>query len=517
MRMSDNVSPVNNAGGPTNSIDPWAYFDRFLMLGTFGTYYVSAKKQTNQAVERLRTLVHLNPFRYISRCYDLSTTGRTTKSEPIALALAVAYKELSQSGNHRALAVLESGFASIFRIGTHLFEWMECAKAVGCGEGRRFRRMVGRWYEKRTAEGKLDYQMAKYQNRNGWTHRDVLRLVHPVPSEEQQRLFRWATHGEDPMVGLPHALALIKDPSSNPIDVINSYGLTHEMVPNELKDRCDVWEALFNFMPYGAMLRNLNKMTEVGMVGSCEDSIAAAIVDPQLIKKSLIHPFKILLAWYTYARGAGLRGSKTWTPNPKIVRALETAFYTSFGNIPQTEDKYLLCLDISGSMMGEIAGSPIGSNIAEVAMAMATVRAAGPENVDVVLFSHDLIELDSRELHERKINDVWRSISQHPFGGTDCRLPILWALDNNKKYDAIVVYTDNEDWCRFGNTTLTLPQLEERYRKNINPDVKLIAVGFAATEWSILPEGPNNFNIAGLDADLPSIIANIVEMDTTNE
>ena len=36
-----------------------------------------------------------------------------------------------------------------------------------------------------------------------------------------------------------------------------------------------------------------------------------------------------------------------------------------------------------------------------------------------------------------------------PFGGTDCALPMLWAMKERVAVDTFVVYTDSETW--FGN------------------------------------------------------------------
>ena len=49
--------------------------------------------------------------------------------------------------------------------------------------------------------------------------------------------------------------------------LITQYGLPHECVPTEMKQFPKVWEALLPQMGLTAMLRNLGKMTEVGLLG----------------------------------------------------------------------------------------------------------------------------------------------------------------------------------------------------------------------------------------------------------
>src|SRR5438445_12992 len=65
----------------------------------------------------------------------------------------------------------------VCRTGTHLFRFAEDVKAFR-GWGRGLRRAVGDWYAGKEP-GELAYQLTKYQRRNGWSHRDLLRLTHP--------------------------------------------------------------------------------------------------------------------------------------------------------------------------------------------------------------------------------------------------------------------------------------------------------------------------------------------------
>ena len=48
------------------------------------------------------------------------------------------------------------------------------------GWGRALRRAIGNWYLGQEPR-ELAYQLCKYQHRNGWCHRDLLRLTHPKP------------------------------------------------------------------------------------------------------------------------------------------------------------------------------------------------------------------------------------------------------------------------------------------------------------------------------------------------
>jgi 60 kDa SS-A/Ro ribonucleoprotein len=63
------------------------------------------------------------------------------------------------------------------------------------GWGRGLRRAVGNWYNGLPVE-QLAFQAVKYQQRDGWSHRDALRLAHPqATSERHDQVFHWLTRG----------------------------------------------------------------------------------------------------------------------------------------------------------------------------------------------------------------------------------------------------------------------------------------------------------------------------------
>ena len=97
------------------------------------------------------------------------------------------------------------------RTGTHLFQFATFVEGFR-GWGRSLRRAVGRWYAAQPVDA-LAYQAVKYRQRDGVTHRDLLRLAHPAgrvsagnPTLERvgraRRLFEWIARGGE-TDGLP--------------------------------------------------------------------------------------------------------------------------------------------------------------------------------------------------------------------------------------------------------------------------------------------------------------------------
>ncbi|MDQ6672923.1 MAG: TROVE domain-containing protein [Chloroflexota bacterium] len=78
--------------------------------------------------------------------------------------------------------------------------------------------------------------------------------------------------------------------------------------------------------------------------------VLAQLGDAERLRAARIHPIGVLAALKTYAQGKGERGKATWTPVPRVVDALDAAFYASFQNVEPTGKRWLLTLDVSGSM-----------------------------------------------------------------------------------------------------------------------------------------------------------------------
>ena len=81
----------------------------------------------------------------------------------------------------------------------------------------------------------------------------------------------------------------------------------------------------------------------------------------------------------------------------------------------------------------------------------------------------------------QRLSDAIKAVSDLPFGGTDCALPTLYALDKKLSVDTFIVYTDNETWAGQIHPHEAL----RRYRERTGIDAKLIVVGMTATRFSI--------------------------------
>jgi len=163
------------SGGHGWKVGDWDRLSRFLILGTEGgTYYVREHKLTIEAANAVTRCIEKDGPRVVQTIVDVSKGGRAPKNDAALFALAMCAK----MGDARTKEAAYRALPHVARIGTHLFHFMEYAKAFGGMGGNGFKRALGRWYTDKTVES-VAYQAVKYQQRDGWSHRDVLRLAHP--------------------------------------------------------------------------------------------------------------------------------------------------------------------------------------------------------------------------------------------------------------------------------------------------------------------------------------------------
>jgi 60 kDa SS-A/Ro ribonucleoprotein len=502
----------NSAGGVVFAADMWTRLDRFLILGTEGgTYYAVQRKLTLDNAKSILDAIKQDGVRVVNRIVEISDSGRAPKNDPALFALALT---MTHGDNATKKAAYEA-IPKVARIGTHILHLAEYVNGMR-GWGRGLRNAFGAWYNNKTPM-QLAQQLTKYANRDGWTHADIIKLAHISPATPtHDALFSDAMgHAKDVTVDLEvaeymAAIDAIKRTTDarEAVKLIEQFKLPREVIPTELLNTKEVWAALLPHMGIEAMVRNLATMTRVGLIHSLSDAsklVIEKMSNTETVQKSRIHPMKVLVGMKTYAAGHGLRGGNTWTPNQRIIDALDDLFYAAFGNVVPTGKNTLLALDVSGSMTwGDIAGM-IGINprIASAAMAMVTARTE--PNYDVVGFSTALRRIPLTE--KMRLDEVVKVIERVPMGGTDCALPMIWAKEQKLDIDAFFVYTDNETWA--GN--IQPVQALNQYRQSSGRAAKEVVVGMTATGFTIAdPKDAGMMDVVGFDTAAPALMADFV-------
>lgn len=500
----------NEAGGFGFKKGAWERFQNFLVLGSEGgTYYVKERELTLQNAENLINCIKENGPLAVGLIVGVSSAGRAPKNDPAIFALALT----AIHGDEETKKLARNSIHLVCRTGTHLFNFLSAYKKMGGKTSRQFKRGVQNFYLKKTPD-QVALQLVKYRQRNGFTHRDVLRMCHAPgkPGSPLQNLFRFAI--EKPMEGEVHPLvsafqrlhAAGKD-EKMAVKIMKEAKLPWEAVPTELLNSKKVWEELLPHMGVTALIRNLGKLTSIGMLESNLDDtakyISKRIEDTDALKKGRVHPFQILLAYSTYEAGRGVKGSLSWTPVSRILDSLDSAFFASFPNIQPTEKNLMVGVDVSGSMTTAMINNT-HLTAAAAAFIMGYIHMKTERNVAFVAFDDAPAKINFPA--KATLSELLAKSRSFSGGSTDCSVPFKAAIGLKLKVDAFIIYTDSQTWCGVRHPV----QVFEEYRKRGYPS-KAIGVEMTSTATSIVdPECKEMLSIVGMDTNVPSVINNFI-------
>lgn len=510
-RPLDERQVRNNAGGFTYKLDDMGRLERFLVIGSDkATYYVSARQLS---VENAKVVVNLiksgKGVAVVNLLTQISLAGRAPKNAPAVFALGL----VATLGDAVAQAAAYEALPKVCRTATDMFAFVEILDKNGKWNNAA-KRGVSNWYLSKKID-QIGFQAVKYQQRNGWSHRDVLRLAHVRPADAQMaELFHWVTKDhtrKNLEVSLPsivETFEMLKKAkhTHEVINIINTRpGVTWEMIPTEFYKTATVWEALLPTMGYTALTRKLGQLTSVGLLKPMSDSfkiVRDRLQDVEAIRKARVHPVAILNAMAVYKQGKGEKGSLTWQPNNQMTDVLTDAFYGSFKTVEPTGQNYLLGIDCSGSMFGaRVTGTSLTA--AEVSACMALVTARVEKNYWMGGFNTTMGELKISP--KQTLDQVLTVMRNFDWGGTDVSQCAIYATNNKMDVDKLVIFTDSETWAGRIHPHAALV----RYREVMNkPFAKQIVCGTTATEFTVAnPDDPGQIDVVGFDSATPQLIS----------
>jgi 60 kDa SS-A/Ro ribonucleoprotein len=400
--------------------------------------------------------------------------------------------------------------------GTKLFILCGYLKTLS-GWGRSLKRSIAAFYAEKN-EDQLVYQILKYRSREGWTHKDVLRLTHLRPFGFQSDIFAFVCANEKKLEKNAFKNQMIRDyvtlskirSEELALAFIKKYEASWEMLPTELLNNASIWKELVFSTPLTALIRNLNRLTNLGLLveGSpIEVHVLSQLTNVDVLKKAKVHPFNMLKYWKTYSSGKGFSGNGSWIVNARIAAAMEEAYYLSFAVVHKTNKKIFIAIDCSDSMTwssNNIKGTNISSREGAAAMAMTVVKTENIENVIVKGFSRDLVDLNlTKNMSLNEVMDCMKKVSP---SSTNFSAPIEYALKNKIFIDVFISYTDNEV-----NSGKNPTAVFKDYRDKINPRAKLIVVAFTAGKFTIAnPNDRGMLDMVGFDSAAPEIMREFI-------
>lgn len=498
-------------GGYVWEAGDWAQLDRFLTIGVEGpTFYESKRDLVVQNAEATCRCVDADGVRVVNRVVEVSDKGLAVKNDPALFVLAICAGQGDIETRTAALAALPQ----VARTATHLFTFLNYVQSFR-GWGRGLRHAVANWYNNKSAD-QLAYQVVKYRQRNGWTHLDAIRLAHPRPrTDNHNALYAWLAGKEYQPFDIPEIVHWFEDAQraeslGDLLTILNSYNLPWEAIPTQFLREPGLWEAMLPKMPLTAMVRNLGRMTDIGLLTPYSDAtrvVLGKLGNNEWVHKSRYHPLNALVAQLTYAQGRGQKGKLTWTPVKTIIDALNELFYVAFGCVEPTYKNYLLAVDVSSSMTWDTLMGIKGLTPRMVSAAMALVTANVEPHYEILGFAHGLRTLNITP--KMRLDQVLKYMKRVGFGATDCSLPFVWAVENAAPIDVFVLYTDNETNSGMHPATALQNHRDVNGRPNA---VSVVAAMTGGRRTIADPSDPRMVDVSGFSTALPNIITAMANM-----
>jgi len=279
-----------------------------------------------------------------------------------------------------------------------------------------------------------EYQLAKYRGGNKEVKLvDILNLVHPKPSEKQKELFKKLINGE---LKSTQTWEAKQTKAGQEAAKIEDEGEREEKLA-ELK--AANWKELVESRKIGyfALLRNLRNILE--QAPDIVDKAAEMLTDGDLIKKSLVLPFRFITASDELAKvgGAG-----------KFMKAITVATDKAISNCPEFPGRTLIVMDTSGSMDGQPL--KIGS------LFMAAIAKRNP-GADTISFSDNAkyFTMNPASL----VTDMIKSIPNY---GSGTNFHAIFST-MNKPYDRIIILSDMQGWVGYDAPTSSFSAYKKKY------------------------------------------------------
>lgn len=488
----------------------WTQLERFLIMGCEGnTYYASEARRVDMVCNALDGCIAQNAIQVVDMIVNVSDTGRAAKNDWVLFSLA----RVMAKGDEAARIYARKALPKVARIGTHLLHFAEFINTQkGWGSGTR--KAFNQWFLSRNPN-QIAFQAIKYANRDGWTLRDVLRKSHPFGTPEQNLVFKYiAKKGDLNAVGLKESLALppillatVEAKTANlkrVCELITQHNLPWEALPTHMLNETEVWEALLPGLGITALIRNLGRLTHLGVINVKSDLtkfVVGQLTNQEVLRKGRVHPLNLLNAMRIYAKGHGDKGSLMWMPVEAVNKALEEAFELSFGLIEPSGKRQLIAVDVSSSMTFKlIPGTQFTPR--EAATALALISLKNETNAHIVGFSHKLMPLPIEKNFTFK--QAIAEVEKMPFSSTDCSAPMRFAIENKLNIDMFQIYTDNET-----NARAVPSEVLKNYRQISGiHDAKLAVVAMEVARISIAdPRDPYMMDFAGFDTAVPQILS----------
>lgn len=173
---------------PPTKPDPMLFVYRFLCYGNeFPSYCPKFTKFTLAKIPHVKELIEddKRATEIVKEINRVSQENRSINRRAVIFALAACAHSTCTIAKHEAFKILPQ----VLRDGGELFAFVDFSMALSQptkGWGRGQRNSIRNWYKSKSAV-ELAIMVSKIMLKHKWSHRDVLKLIHPKTADEGNR------------------------------------------------------------------------------------------------------------------------------------------------------------------------------------------------------------------------------------------------------------------------------------------------------------------------------------------
>lgn len=476
--VTNRDATVNKAGGASFKVrDP-----RFALYTMVAANLIEDQfyQSRNKNIEALRQQISEVPHDFVAKLAVYARENMNLRTVPLVLMVELARihngDNLVGRGTSRVIQRADelSEILAYYKMANGLPKVSKVSKQLAKGIADAFHKFDA-------------YQFAKYQKKGAdISLRDAMFITHPIPaSEEQAKLFSAIASESLETAETWEAQKSALGQEISKVAPLLSQAKKEELFLEGSRQR---YQNLIDDrkMGYMATLRNLIKFLECDLSTDHIQKVTNYLMNDTAVANSKQFPFRFYTAYrellkYADKNTKGLDVAKA----RELIKGVKIAGIKSMRNLEafDASDKILSVADVSGSM--DMAISQLGSvTRREIAVFYSSMFSKMNDNCKAAYFGSNFKYETDLDLDPFQANEKSRCISGCGHS-TDAHKVIEDIYNRKQFYDKIVIWSDiqfwvSSKWSFTGEVANKFNEAVKRYRKNINPNMKLYLVDLSA-------------------------------------
>ncbi len=488
---------TNHEGAKAYTLTP--ELELYSLVCTFGLSNKFYESESSQ-MDRLKSLIKSVSPKFVAKLAIYAREQMYLRTVPLILTVELAKI-------HKGDSLVSKLVQRVVQRADEINELLACYQYANNKSGTKKLNKLSKQIQKGIKHvfesGKFtEYHFQKYNRKTDIRFRDALFLTHPKPSnDEQEKLFNNIANDTMPI----------------PVTWETQMSEAGKM-DSPITSKKTVWEDLIDNkkLGYMATLKNLRNFLKEGVSADHIKKVCDYLTNVEAVKNSKQLPFRFLAAYrmllgMTPLGYMGTLSNKTETfPFIDLVlSALERAVQLSIVNMSEffNDQNVLIAADVSASMIRPVSCKSIITTYDIGTMLSMMVNKITKNSITGIFgdswaikdFPNDCILYNTNKLYDIE-GEVGYSTNGYKV--------IKWALESDKKFDKIMIFTDCQLWNSLRNSKDIQTYWNKYHKKNPNTKLYLFDLqGYGTSPLNLLDK--NVYLISGWSEKIFDVMSKI--------